>query len=63
MGPLIKVEPDGGLTVYLRQPAHEGKANLALVELIAKHYDVPKSCVKITHGASSRHKLIRIETK
>ncbi len=61
VGPLIEEEVNGDMTVYLREPAHDGRANVALVQLIAKHHDVPKSSVKIIRGISSRHKLIRIE--
>lgn len=61
-GPLIQTSLTGELLVYVREPAVDGKANIALVELIARHYDVPKSAVKIIRGLSSRHKHIRIAT-
>lgn len=58
-GPLVEEAPDG-LTVYVREVAAEGKANTAVIEVIARHYDVPKTHVRITHGAASRHKTIEI---
>ena len=46
------------LTVYLRAKAHDGEANDALVKLLAKFFDVPKTSVQISHGLKSRHKTI-----
>jgi uncharacterized protein (TIGR00251 family) len=37
-----------------------GKANQALVDLLAKYFSVPKSSVKLLHGQSSRRKLFEI---
>lgn len=48
------------LTVYLREKPVDGAANTALVKLLAKHFDVAKSCVIIRSGASSRHKIVEI---
>lgn len=62
-GSLVQPAPDGSLLVYLREPAHEGKANLALIALIAKYYLVPKSSVTIVKGQASKQKLIRISTQ
>ena len=59
-GPLIEANTDGSMKIYLKEKSLEGKANVKLVELIAKHYDVPKSRVKIIKGLSTKHKLIRI---
>lgn len=46
------------LMVYLRAKAHDGEANTALVKLLAKFFDVPKTSIQITHGLKSRHKTI-----
>lgn len=48
----------GNLTVYLRAKPHDGEANAALVKLLAKHFKVPKTTIKILRGAKSRTKLI-----
>jgi uncharacterized protein len=37
-----------------------GKANQALVDLLAKYFSVPKSSVKLLRGQSSRKKLFEI---
>jgi uncharacterized protein (TIGR00251 family) len=60
-GPLIEKQADGSLIIYIREIAAEGKANDALIKLLAKHYDVPKTRITITHGQASRHKTIRID--
>lgn len=47
--------------VAVREPAREGKANQAVIDLLARHFGVPKSRVKIFHGQSSRNKIIEID--
>ncbi|WP_068060894.1 DUF167 domain-containing protein [Nocardia xishanensis] len=59
-GPLVEALPDGTLQLYVRAPAVEGKANKAAIELLADHYDVPKTAVRLTAGATSRHKRFEI---
>lgn len=56
-GPLVQQGLLGGLLVFVREPALDGKANAAVVELLAEHYNVPKSSVTITHGHKSAHKI------
>ena len=58
-GPLVEVN-DGALTVYVREPAVEGKANDAVVRVLAKHLDVPRSRLELISGATSRVKRFRI---
>jgi len=38
-----------------------GQANLQLLEFLADYFAVPKSCIRITHGRSSRDKTVSIE--
>ena len=54
---IVETAP-GELTVYLRAKPHDGEANPALVKLLAKHFDVPKTSIAITRGAKSRTKTI-----
>ena len=49
---------DGHLTIYLRAKPHDGEANSALLNLLAKHFRVPKTSIKISRGSHSRTKLI-----
>ncbi|MEV0360287.1 DUF167 domain-containing protein [Nocardia sp. NPDC050697] len=59
-GPLVEQLDDGTLKLYVRAPATEGKANRAAIELLATHFGVPKSAVRLTAGATSRHKRFEI---
>lgn len=59
-GPLVQPDLMGDLLVYVREPAIEGKANRAIIELIARYYEVPKSHVEIVGGLTSKHKIISI---
>jgi hypothetical protein len=49
------------LTVYVREPALEGKANEAVVKLLAKHLGVAPSRLDLVSGASSRVKRFRVQ--
>jgi len=57
-GPLVEVCSDGSYLVYVREIAADGQANEALIKILARHFDIPKSNLKIIHGISSRHKII-----
>jgi hypothetical protein len=50
-----------GWVVRVAVPAVECKANIALCAFLARRLDVPKSHVVLTRGASSRHKVVRVE--
>jgi uncharacterized protein (TIGR00251 family) len=56
------VRQDGDVwKVYLNAPAVEGKANKALVEVLADYFQAPKHRIEIIKGLKSRHKTISIE--
>ena len=58
----IHKNQDGtGLKVYLTAPALDGKANKALIEVLAEYYQVRKSQIEIIKGLKSRHKIIIIK--
>ena len=52
---------DGTWLARIKAPPVDGKANLELVKLIARHFGLPRSRVTIKSGASGRMKLIHIE--
>lgn len=56
----IVEEEDGSLTVHLKSPPVDGKANKELIELLAKKFNVPKSSITIQLGLSGRNKLVNI---
>lgn len=59
----VVANDDGSLVVYTKAPAIEGRANLAAVKLVAKHYGVAPSRVKLVRGATSRNKVFEIADK
>ena len=54
------VKEADGLKVYLRAPAVEGKANASLVEVLAEHFGVPRSRVRMIRGERSRQKRVEL---
>ena len=57
----VVVGGDGSLTVYTKAPAIEGRANLAAVKLLAKHFGVAPSKLKLVRGAASKYKVFEID--
>ena len=49
---------ENALTVYLRAKPHDGEANTALIKLLSKHFDVPKTSITIIRGHNSHNKTI-----
>ncbi|MGD0857272.1 MAG: DUF167 domain-containing protein [Dehalococcoidia bacterium] len=49
--------------VRVKAMPQDGKANEAVIELIAKHFKVPKSVVKIVSGQTGRNKIIDIRAR
>ncbi len=50
------------LKVKVNQPPEDGKANKAVVELLAEYFKVRKNAVSIIAGETSRNKIIEIKT-
>jgi uncharacterized protein len=48
------------LKARVRAVAEDGKANAALVNLLARTLDVPRSSVAIVSGATARLKIVRV---
>ncbi|MDR3317735.1 MAG: DUF167 domain-containing protein [Puniceicoccales bacterium] len=46
--------------VKVQAPPENGKANRALIQLLAKHFQVPKSRIKIIGGEKSHQKIIEV---
>lgn len=51
---------DGVLQVRVTAPPRRGQANQALVELLSRRLDLPKSRVSIVHGHTSRNKVVSV---
>lgn len=52
---------DGSWLASVKAPPVDGKANAALIALIAAHFGVRRAQVSIRSGAGARLKLVRIE--
>ena len=57
----VVVGDDGVLIIYTKAPAIEGRANLAAVKLLAKHFGVASSKVKLVRGAASKYKVFEVD--
>lgn len=53
-------ETEDGLKVWVDAPARDGRANKRLVEILAKHYEVRKSEIRIIRGERGREKIIEV---
>lgn len=54
----IEPQDDGSLRVYTTAAPADGDANTAVIKMLARHYDVPKSQIQIVRGATARDKVI-----
>ena len=50
----------GALKAQVTAPAEDGKANAAVIELLAETWRLPKSAFAVTRGATSRDKVLSI---
>ena len=66
----VKVKPNAkteevsqegdGFIVKVKEPPREGKANQAVIKLLAQHFGVSKSQVRILSGLRSGKKVIEV---
>lgn len=54
---------DDALKLKLQAQPIEGKANEALVRYLAEVLAVPRSAVTITHGHTSKRKLVEVQSR
>jgi uncharacterized protein YggU (UPF0235/DUF167 family) len=61
-GLTVEPGPDGAprLRVRVTAPPEDGRANAAVLALLAKALRLPRSALAIERGAASRDKLVRI---
>ena len=52
---------DGSWLARVKAPPVDGKANAALIALVAAHFGKRKAQVSIRSGASGRMKLVQVE--
>lgn len=51
---------DNIFTVWVKEPPIEGRANEAVVKVLAEYFGVSKSQVRISHGATGRMKMAEV---
>ena len=51
---------DGSWIASVKAQPVDGKANAALIALVARHFGVARSAVQLKSGASSRLKLVQV---
>jgi uncharacterized protein (TIGR00251 family) len=56
---IVKISPED-YRIAVREPAQNGQANEAAINLLSEHLGIPKSKLKLVRGVSSRHKLIEV---
>lgn len=57
----IAGEHGGALKLSVTAPPEKGKANRAVVSLLAEALDLPKAAVRIVSGESSQDKTVRLD--
>jgi uncharacterized protein (TIGR00251 family) len=57
---VIAGERDGALVVRVTAPPAEGRANDAVIRIVAKALDLPPSAVRLVRGAKARTKLLSV---
>lgn len=56
----ITVDTDGTLRVHTTTAPTDGQANDAVIKMLAKYFDVPRSAIHIIRGHTSHNKVIEI---
>jgi len=54
------IEQNGVVKIYLTTQREKGKANKALIKILSKYYNVPKSYINIIKGETTNIKQVEI---
>ena len=54
----LEQQSDGSYVAFLHARAHDGEANQALIELVAKEFHIAKTSISIVGGTKSRQKVL-----
>lgn len=57
----VEPQDDGTYRIYTTAAPADGDANTAVIKMLAKHLDVPKTSIKIIHGQTARDKVIEYQ--
>ena len=53
----VEIQSDGVVRVHTTTAPTDGKATADVIKMLAKHYNVPKTSIKLIRGATSRDKV------
>jgi uncharacterized protein (TIGR00251 family) len=56
----ITVEKNGDWKIKVQTPPEDGRANKAVIQLLAQHFKIPKNRIKIIAGEKSHRKIIEV---
>jgi hypothetical protein len=57
---LVEVIEEGKLRVWIKEKPIQGKANEAVLKILAEHFGVKPSVVVLIKGHKSKEKIIRV---
>lgn len=50
-----------GYKISVKAPPIDGRANQEVIRVLAKYLNIPKSCISIFKGHTTRHKILNID--
>ncbi len=53
-------QDDGSFVVRVNTPPVDGKANKKVIDLLAKHFKVPKTSIELLLGSKSKKKIFNL---
>lgn len=56
----VEVQPDGVVRVHTTTAPTDGKATADVIKMLARHYGVPKTSIRLIRGETSRDKVFEI---
>ena len=56
----VEIQSDGIVRVHTTTTPTDGKATADVIKMLAEHYKVPKTSIKLIRGATSRDKVFEI---
>lgn len=56
----VKKTGEKNFEVRVKEPSKEGKANEAVIKVLADYFDLPKSKIEIVAGKNSKQKIVEI---
>lgn len=56
----IEKADNSHFVVYVKEPAREGRANAAVLRVIADYFEIPQSQVSFVSGRKSKNKIVKV---